>query len=659
TGAVGAGSLDVDTDANGGTGGAITQTGALTVAGTSVLDAGDQDITLTNMGNNFGTVQLAANAASIDDANALNVGASTITNALDVDTAGDVAFTGNVSVGSLNIDTSANGGAGAAITDDAGITLSVTNNASLSGTSITLGDDATDTTNFGTLTFNGTGAVAIAEDSATVLTGTNTALSLDLDSSAGITDAVATSLTVTNNADFNGTSITLGDDAGDTTNFGTLTFNSAGAVTITEDSAMSLTGNNTGAATTLSSSAGVNLAGSVTVNSLEVNAAGGAVTDTSGVTIAVSGFANLNGTSITIGDNGGDTVDFGTLRFSSAGAVAITEDSATILRLDNSASSLDLNSAGTIADQSNTDITVTGLASFEGAAIAIGDRASDDQNFGTLNFNSVGFVAIAEDSATQLTGTNTAGSLDLDSSAGITDAAGTSLTVTNNADFNGTSITLGDDGGDTTDFGTVTFNSAGAVVITEDSATEISGTNTGASLVLTSNGAITDAAGATVTITGTSTFNAGTNLITLDSATSDYQGAVNVTGTSVTVRDVNALLLGTTVSTTNLTLQAGGAISVPNALNVGSGAGTLNILDSAGTTFGNTVMAGTVILTDTTGTIQFQGNLTANTLTTFGQNYNVSLLGASNNITTDTTFINTGSVTLGDAVTDTTTFAGG
>ncbi|MEM6602040.1 MAG: hypothetical protein AAF649_11695, partial [Verrucomicrobiota bacterium] len=47
------------------------------------------------------------------------------------------------------------------------------------------------------------------------------------------------------------------------------------------------------------------------------------------------------------------------------------------------------------------------------------------------------------------------------------------------------------------------------------------------------------------------------------------------------------------------------------------------------------------------------------TLTTFGQNYNVSLLGASNNITTDTTFINTGSVTLGDAVTDTTTFAGG
>ncbi len=117
-----------------------------------------------------------------------------------------------------------------AITDAAGTSLDITNNAALSGTAITLGDDAGDTTNFGSLTFTSGGAVSISEDSATEITGTNTADSLVLTSAGAITDAAGTSLTVTNNASLNGASITLGDDAGDTTNFGSLTFNSAGGV---------------------------------------------------------------------------------------------------------------------------------------------------------------------------------------------------------------------------------------------------------------------------------------------------------------------------------------------------------------------------------------------------------------------------------------------
>ncbi len=62
-------------------------------------------------------------------------------------------------------------------------------------------------------------------------------------------------------------------------------------------------------------------------------------------------------------------------------------------------------------------------------------------------------MSISEDSDTQITGTNSADSLVLTSAGTITDAAGTSLTVTNNASSSGTSITLGDDAGDTTNFG--------------------------------------------------------------------------------------------------------------------------------------------------------------------------------------------------------------
>src|SRR5439155_5004796 len=60
-----------------------------------------------------------------------------------------------------------------AITDDASASLTVTSNASLRGSTITLGTTTTDTMNFGSLTFSSTGAVTVSEDSSTSLTGTS------------------------------------------------------------------------------------------------------------------------------------------------------------------------------------------------------------------------------------------------------------------------------------------------------------------------------------------------------------------------------------------------------------------------------------------------------------------------------------------------------
>src|SRR6185503_1004213 len=204
--------------------------------------------------------------------------------------------------------------------------LHVTDKASFSGGSITIA--APGDVNFGRVQFNSPGAVVINEDCCTVITGGNTAGSLDLTSGGGISsDPAGTAIAVTGNAKFSGTSISLGNAAGDNVNFGTLTFTSPGAVSITEKSDTALTGNNTAASLVLKSA--------------------GAITEV-GTSLVVTGNANLSGTSINLGNNVGDTVNFGSLTFSSTGAVSISEDSSTALSGASSAGSLTLASTGAI-----------------------------------------------------------------------------------------------------------------------------------------------------------------------------------------------------------------------------------------------------------------------------------------------------------------------
>ena len=148
--------------------------------------------------------------------------------AIDEDSA--TALSGASTGASLDLDSTG------AITDDGTATLTIGALADFAGTSITV-NDAGHT--FGTLTFNSAGAVEIAEADGMDIVGVNTGASANLDSGGALSDAGATSTTITGLGDFAGTSITLGTaGAGAPTfNTGTLTFNSAGAVAIDEDSA--------------------------------------------------------------------------------------------------------------------------------------------------------------------------------------------------------------------------------------------------------------------------------------------------------------------------------------------------------------------------------------------------------------------------------------
>jgi hypothetical protein len=662
-------------DGAGGTNGVGTVSTGVTGTGTLTMDGGDLEIIA---GSGIGTTAIPFVTTGVTD-----LAARTVTGDLAITNTGSV-----INVTSLDLDATDGVAAtnGLSITGDGG-TIQLTNN-----NNITLSDDinagADDNVTLSTtgtvsqtagnditanlLTFQSSGTYNLTNNTNNVVdvtaTGTSNidyhdadalniaaagiaATSVSLTAVGALTDSNATTIAVTGLASFTGSSILIGDNGGDTTNFGSLTFNSAsGSVTITEDSDTTLAGSNTAdslvltsaGAITDSAATSVNVDnGNATITGTSINLADNAADD-----YDVSGNANFNGGAgaITIAATG--AVDFGSLTFNTTGgAVSITEDSATILNGSNTADSLTLTSAGAITDNATTTVNVdNGNAAFTGTSISLADNAGDDYDvsgnasfnggagavtiaaagavdFGSLTFNTTGgAVSITEDSATVLDGTNTADSLTLTSAGAITDNATTTVNVDNgNAAFTGTSISLADNAGDdydvlgnanfnggagaitiaaagAVDFGSLTFNTTGgAVDITEDSATLLNGSNTADSLTLTSAGAITDNAVTTVNIDNGNANFTGTSIDIANTAGDDYDvsGNANFNGGAgdITINQVNpaavdfgTLTFNTTGGTVNIfedsDTQLAGA-NTANTLRLTSGGA---LTDAAGTT---------------------------------------------------------------------------
>ncbi|MEZ6060664.1 MAG: hypothetical protein R3C19_09900 [Planctomycetaceae bacterium] len=126
--------------------------GAGDLAGVNDGDAGVQmrllgirgggDVVLDNPANNFQIISAEAESLVLTDSD-------------------DIALNGITVSDSLSIS------AGGSINDVAGTVLDVGGNASFRGTDIVLGNNAADTTNFGSLSFSASGDVVISEDSGT------------------------------------------------------------------------------------------------------------------------------------------------------------------------------------------------------------------------------------------------------------------------------------------------------------------------------------------------------------------------------------------------------------------------------------------------------------------------------------------------------------
>ena len=337
----------------------ITQSGALVVPGTLTLAGGAaNNITLSNAANNFGTVVITSgNNVTLADAGGVIL-------------SGPSLVSGNLFLT-----------AGGNITDANGTSLTVSGLATFNagGFDITLGDNAGDTTNFGSLNLTG-GAVTVTEDSAMVLAGVS-ATTLNLTATSGITQTGA--VTVTGNSAFTanpGQSILLGNLGNNFT--GTVTFTGNGGnlanVTLFDQSAITTQagGLTIDGALTLTSLAGISF-NNITAASLTATAAGN-ITDVNGTTLNIAGLATFNagGFNITLGDNAGDTTNFGSLILS-GGTVTVTEDSAMVLA-GVSANALTLNTTAGITQTGAVVVAGdTSLTAAAGQSILLGSTGNN------------------------------------------------------------------------------------------------------------------------------------------------------------------------------------------------------------------------------------------------------------------------------------------
>ena len=351
-----------------------------------------------------------------------------------------------------------------------------------------------------------------------------------------------------------------------------------------------------------------------------------------------------NVSTLTIRDSGGTTVT-GTVGAGMSGAVTITD------------------TTGTVAFQDNATITTLATAtqpynvSFTGATNSV----TSDTNF--LNTGTLTLGDAATDSITFAGGLATTGNATNPTTVNI---AGTVATTNTQMDLAAITLT-----GDTTlsaGAGGITLDGPldgnQALALNSTGTTDLNGVIGGTTPIssLTTNAGGTTELGANLSAQGgTITFSDNVVVAEGSSVTLDTTAGGNAAGAAV---DLQGSLDGTAAGAMEtLAINAGtaGAVTINSVTGTVGTVDSLNltVTNSGSTTVSGAATVGMMTITDTTGTVAFQGDATITTLNTATQPYNVSFTGTTNSVTTDTNFLNTGTLTLGDAATDSITFAGG
>ncbi|NKB37752.1 MAG: filamentous hemagglutinin N-terminal domain-containing protein [Gammaproteobacteria bacterium] len=493
-------------------GGDITDSGTLTVTGVTTLDAGGNDVILDDVNNDFmDTVNVSnTNNLTIDDTNALTLGTVSTANNADIDAGGAVDFTGVTTVGgTLNVDTTVNG-AGGAITDIGGqLLITGTTTLDAAANDIVLDNPANDFG--GAVTITNASNVDI-QDSDNIDFGASTiGGTFDVTAGGDITDSGTLMVTGVTTLDAGGNDVILDDMNNDFMD--TVNVSNTDNLTIDDTNALTL--------------------GTVsTANNADIDA-GGAV-DFTGVT-TVGGTLNVdttaNGTGGTITDTGGQLLITGTTTLDAA---------ANDIILDNPAN--DFGGAVAITNANNVDIQDSDNIDFGASTIG-----------GTFDVTADGDIT---DSGTlMVTGVTT---LDAGGNDVILDDVNNDFMDTVNVS-NTDSLTIDDTNALT--LGTVTttnnadVDAGGAVDFT--GVTTVGGTLNVDTTANGAGGAITDTGGQLL-ITGTTTLDAGANVITLDEDTNDFDGALTLTNTGanvVTIHDSNDLAIDTVNVGDNLVLN--------------------------------------------------------------------------------------------------------
>ncbi|MCD9027882.1 filamentous hemagglutinin N-terminal domain-containing protein [Luteimonas sp. BDR2-5] len=598
-------------------GGSIVQSGALTIAGTSTIDAGTGAVTLDDAQNDFvGRVDITGGTVTIADrdrlvlgavdADSLHATATSIALQDDISTRGDQDYAGAVAVESdVSLVASAGGiGFGSTVSGPHRVAI-----------------DAAGHVGFGAAV--ALGALGIEAGSAAFASTVDIADRLDVTvQTGGIQQSGAFTVGGDTRIDANGGAITLahtGNDFVGTVHLdgGNVRIHDANALTLSRVDAQALDVTSNGALVFGETDVDETLvadSGTGSIGQTESLTVGGTASFTSGAGIALThdgndfkGAVSLAGTTVAIRDANAltlGTVDAQALDVTSNGALVFGEtDVDETLVADSGTGSIgqteSLSVVGTASFTSGAGIALThdgndfgGAVSLAGTTVAIHDanaltlgtvdaRTFDVSSDGALVFGRTDI----EETLVADSGTGTIGQTDALSvvgTASFTSGAGIALTHADN-DFGGAvsldgtmvairdanALTLG-----TVDARTFDVSSDGALVFgrTDIEETLVAGSGTGSI-------GQTDA----LTVGGTASFTSGA-AIDLTHADNDFGGAVSLDGTMVAIRDANALTLGQ-VEAQALDVTSNGALvfgetDVDETLVADSGAGSIGQTDA-------------------------------------------------------------------------------
>ncbi len=588
---------------------------ALKVKGTTTITAGAaNNVTLTNSGNDFGTVSVVSGKdVTITDTNALQLGAITTTGASNADggnvtivaggavtvsgaitTSGGTVTAGNagrkagdVNITAAGITTSstittngsnglgtdqAGGNAGAITLDATGVTPVITLGGNLSAT----GGNATG------MGISGIGGAIALKDN-TLLSAAVTLTSRGGTAGAG------------GNVDFSGTVDSTGAARALTITAGTGDVTIAGATGASSAlSSLTVTANDINVAAIGSAAAGVSGTTSLTAATANTDigtiALGGQVragglTLASGDAITQSGALIVSGTtSITAGTANDVTLvnsgnDFGTLAVVSGKNVSLTDSNALQLGASTIAGTLDVNAGGAIS-QTTGALIVTGATTLAAGAANNITLGTATNNFSSVTVTSGKDVTLRDANALVLGASSVSGKLAVTTAGTITQSGALSVGDTTSLTAGAANdITLADAGNDFTN--AVSVVSGRNVSLTDSNALQLGTSAVAGTLDVNAGGAITQTTGALI-VTGATTLAAGAgNDITLTTATNNFSSLGITSGRDVAVRDTNGITLAASTIGRNLAVTTAGSVIQTGALNV---AGTTTLAATGTTT---------------------------------------------------------------------------
>jgi filamentous hemagglutinin family protein len=572
------GALDLGTGSVGGnlaatTTGAITQTGALSVAGTTTLDAGSAAVSLNQVGNNFaGTVNLAGGATQFTSSTALSLGGLATGN-LTVSSGGALQLGTGTVAGTLQASSSG------PITQAAG-GLAVSGTTSLDAASNAI--QLTDTGNAFTGAVNLLGGdVSLANGTALHL-GSLTVHDLAL-SAAGSIDLGTGTVNGNLSATTKGTAVT---QTGPLTVKGTSSF-------IADGSAASLVldqvGNQLLGAVSTGGINGGHFAGIDLLNSLDLSVGG----DVQNLSLQTTGLLTLTGGHFTT-----LTVSAGT-GIVQTGAVDVS-GTTTLIAKGATPLSVDLSQAGN--DLTRVQLTTQSGGSFGRVQLRDGDATRHD-----------GLQVLGNAAALEAT---SAGALDLGGGSYaslLADTSGTGAAITQS--------------GALAVSGLATFKAgSGAITLTRVD-------NSLPSLTVASAGDARFASAGNVTVNAS---DVSTRLDLASPGAINLQGPLTgagelvVSGTgSLTINSAQGYSGGTRIQAGSLVLQGPGAQAGSGAVQLGA-AGQLDLRDGATLTNALVGQGGTVLNSSGTGTLS--GAVTLLALTPFMPSASAGGLTVSGNI---------------------------